>query len=129
MLTDFDHFDKWNPVIQKVTGTLTVGTNVVISVAAASGLIDWNVEVIRVDPGREFTWKFSERHPLLYRGEHTFRVEAINARRTRYIDRETFNGALVPLRKSRLDTKTRAGMVAMGAALKHRVENNSSTPD
>ena len=40
----------------------------------------------------------------------------------RYVDRETFHGLLVPLRKRRLGTTTKAGMVAMGEALKQRVE-------
>jgi hypothetical protein len=123
VLTDFDRFDEWNPVIRKVARN--PHKTVVISVAAPSGLLDWNVEVIRVDSGREFAWRFSESAAVLYRGEDTFRTEAIDAHPTRYIDRETFNGILVPLRKRRLGTKTKAGMVAMGAALKHRVENNN----
>ena len=122
VLTGFDRFHEWNPVIRKVAGTLTVGKDVVISVAAPTGHLDWNVTVVRVDPGREFAWTFSERHPWLYRGEHTFRVEPIDAHRTRYLDRETFNGLLVPGRKRRLGTVTKAGMVAMGDALKQRVE-------
>jgi hypothetical protein len=73
VLSGFDNFDAWNPVIRNVAGTLTVGQNVVISVAAPTGLRDWNVAVVRVDPGREFAWTFFERHPWLYRGEHTFR--------------------------------------------------------
>ena len=50
-------------------------------------------------------------------------MEPIDQHRTRYIDRETFQGLLVPLRKRALGTKTKAGMVAMGAALTHRVES------
>lgn len=61
VLSGFDHFDAWNPVIRSVAGTLTVGQNVVISVAATTGLRDADVEVVRVDAGREFAWTFSER--------------------------------------------------------------------
>ena len=122
VLTGFDRFHEWNPVIRKVAGTLTVGKDVVISVAAPTGHLEWNVTVVRVKPGLEFAWTFSERHPWLYRGEHTFRVKPINAHRTRYLDRGTFNGLLVPGRKRRLGTVTKAGMVAMGDALKQRVE-------
>lgn len=68
-------------------------------------------------PAREFAWRFSEHHPLLYRGEHTFRMEPIDAHRTRCIDSETFDGILVPMRRRRLNSTTRTGMVAMGAAL------------
>lgn len=125
VLTDFNRYEAWNPVIRHVEGTLVVGAAVVISVAAPSGLLDWTCEVTRVDPGREFAWKFTERHPLLYRGEHTFRIGPIGSLKTRYLDRETFRGLLVPQRKRHLGTKTKAGMVAMGAALKHKVQNIS----
>jgi len=129
VLTDFDRYTQWNPVIRHVAGTLTVGTNIVISVAAPTGLLDWTCGVTRVEPGREFAWTFHEHHPLLYRGEHAFRIEPIGTHKTRYLDPETFNGLLVPRRKRHLSTNTKAGMDAMGAALKDRVETSANRPD
>jgi len=127
VLTDFGRFPEWNPVIHQVTGSLAVGQTVVISVTGPAGERPWSVEVAKVHPEREFAWKFYERTPLLYRGEHTFRLEPIDQQRTHYIDRETFRGLLVPLRKRHLGTKTKAGMVAMGEALKQRVESGVGT--
>jgi hypothetical protein len=63
------------------------------------------------------------RHPLLYRGEHTFCVIAIDAHTTRYIDVEAFHGLLVPSRRHVLATQTRASIAAMGDAL-----NNAPKP-
>jgi hypothetical protein len=123
VLTGFAQYAEWNPVIQHVAGALSVGEHVVITVRTASGERTWDCEVVRVDAGREFAWKFHERAPFLYRGEHTFRIEPIDHHTTRYVDRETFEGLLVPLRKHHLSTKLKAGMVAMGEALKQRVEN------
>ncbi len=123
VLTNFSRFPEWNPVIRQVTGSLAVGQTVVIFVTGPAGERPWSVEVAKVHAERELAWKFYERTPLLYRGEHIFRMEPIDQHRTRYIDRETFQGLLVPLRRRDLGTKTKAGMVAMGAALKHRVES------
>ena len=55
-------------------------------------------------------------------GASTPSGSAIDEHTTRYIDRETFHGLLVPSPRHTLGTRTKAGMVAMGEALKHRVK-------
>lgn len=122
VLTDIDRFPEWNPVIRRVEGNLTVGEMVRMTASAPDGEQQWTCCISRHQDGREFAWQFIDRHPLLYRGEHTFCVIAIDAHTTRYIDVETFHGLLVPGRRHALATQTRAGMAAMGDALKHRVE-------
>ena len=87
----------------------------------------WTCRISRHRAGREFAWQFTDRHPLLYRGEHTFCVIAIDAHTTRYIDVEAFHGLLVPSRRHVLATQTRAGMAAMGDALKNRVETGTTS--
>jgi hypothetical protein len=129
VLTDFDRFHEWNPVIRRVEGDLAVGRPVVMTVNSPTGERQWRLRISRLDAGREFAWRFSERHPLLYRGEHTFWVGPIDEHTTRYIDRETFQGFLVPSRRHALGTQTKAGMVAMGDALKRRVETVAETLD
>jgi len=62
---------------------------------------------------------------LLYREEHTFRIEPIDHQTSRYVDQETFEGLLVPLRVRHLSTKAKAAMVAVGEAVKQRVENGT----
>ncbi len=60
--------------------------------------------------------------PFLFRGEHIFRLEQIEDQRVRFTDREIFHGLLVPLQANDIETNAKAGMVAMGEALKERVE-------
>jgi hypothetical protein len=124
VLTDIDRYHEWNPVIRRVEGNLTVGQTVRMTASSAGGERRWACRISRHQDGREFAWQFTDRHPLLYRGEHTFCVIAIGAHTTRYIDVETFHGLLVPSRRHQLATQTRAGMAAMGDALKQRAESS-----
>lgn len=127
VLTDVDRFHEWNPVIRRVEGPLVVGQTVRMTANSPDGEQQWTCRISRHRDGREFAWQFTDRHPLLYRGEHTFCVIAIDAHTTRYIDVETFQGLLVPGRRHLLATQTRAGMAAMGDALKQRAETSSES--
>jgi hypothetical protein len=51
-----------------------------------------------------------------------FKVELINDNRARFIQRERFNGVLVPFFGRSLDTATKRGFKAMNEALKIRAE-------
>lgn len=127
VLTDVDRFHEWNPVIRRVEGNLTVGETVRMTANSPDGERQWTCRISRHQDGREFAWRFTDRHPLLYRGEHTFCVIAIDAHTTRYVDVEAFHGLLVPGRRHILATQTRAGMAAMGDALKQRAESGSES--
>jgi hypothetical protein len=119
VLTNLAQYSEWNPLIYRVVGKLEVGENVVISVKKGLEEQKFTCEVARLEPPLEFSWKFYEIMPFLYRGEHIFRVERIDDQRVRYVDRETFEGLLVPFKK--VETM-KTGMVVMGKALKERVE-------
>ena len=118
-LTNFAKYPEWNPLIHHVDGTLEIGEKVVISVKKGAEEQKFTCELARLDPPHEFSWKFYEMMPFLYRGEHIFRVEPIDEKTVRYVNRETFEGLLVPFKK--VETM-KSGMVVMDNALKERVE-------
>jgi len=72
VLTAVDRFHEWNPVIRRVEGPLTVGETVRMTANSPDGEQQWTCRISRHQDGREFAWRFTDRHPLLYRGEHTF---------------------------------------------------------
>jgi hypothetical protein len=121
-LTNFAQYSEWNPLIYRVEGKLEVGEKVEIFVKKGAEEQKFTCEVARLDPPHEFSWKFYEIMPFLYRGEHIFRVEPIDDQKVRFVDREIFEGLLVPLRAKNLGTNVKTGMVAMGRALKEQVE-------
>lgn len=121
VLSDLDRWADWNPTIISVDGRLELQAPITIHVAKASGRNSWATTMSLVTPGREFAWSFHEIAPVLYRGEHSFRLEAAGGHSTRFIDTETFWGILAPLR-SKDHVRIATGMVQMGEALKAYVE-------
>ena len=122
VLTDLDKYAEWNPLLYNAEGKVAVGEKVNLSARSASNDMNFKCSVTEVEPNSHFSWKFHVGLPFLFRGEHIFMVEPIDENRVRFIDREIFNGLLVPLQAKNLETNAKAGMVAMGDALKKRVE-------
>ncbi|MCB0912951.1 MAG: hypothetical protein KDB60_15175, partial [Propionibacteriaceae bacterium] len=78
--------------------------------------------VARVTPQVEFAWTFHEISPVLYGGEHVFRMESTGPDTVRFIDREVFHGLLLPFRTAGIRARGKRGMALMGDALRTRVE-------
>jgi hypothetical protein len=122
-LTNFDKYPEWNPLLTRVEGELSVGEKVNLTAKSASSEMNFLCTVLTVEPNRQFSWKFHVGLPVLFRGEHIFKIESINENKVRFVDREIFHGVLVPLQAKNLETNAKPAMVAMGEALKERVEN------
>jgi hypothetical protein len=124
VLTDFASFPQWNPFIRRATGEVRVGArlDVYIQPSGASGS-GFKPTVLKVEPNRELRWLGQLLMPGLFDGEHVFLIEPLEEKRVRFVQREVFNGMLVPLLARSLDTNTRRGFDEMNQALKMRVEN------
>ena len=123
VLTDFDKYPEWNPLLCRAEGKLIIGEKVNLTAKSASSEMNLLCTVLTVEPDRQFSWKFHVGLPILFRGEHIFKIEPIDEHRVRFIDREIFHGLLVPLQAKNLETNAKPAMIAMGKALKERVEN------
>ena len=126
VLTDLDAYAEWNPLLYQAAGKVVVGEKVALSAKTASNDMNFTCSVTHVEENQEFAWKFHVGLPFLFRGEHIFRIEPLDEQRVRFIDQEIFNGLLVPLQAKDLATNAKDGMIAMGEALKDRVEHLKS---
>lgn len=77
--------------------------------------------VLRADAPTELRWKGRLLIPGPFDGEHSFHLQALDSRRTKFAQKEVFSGILVPLFGSRLSA-TRRGFELMNQALKARAE-------
>ena len=75
----------------------------------------------RVDPNRELRWLGRLLLPKVFDGEHIFELHSRNGG-TRFVQRETFSGLLIPLLWGSMKAPTRRGFEAMNEALKARAE-------
>jgi hypothetical protein len=124
ILTDFEKYADWNPLFYSAKGKAKVGERVRVSTRTASSEMDFDCAVVTVEPNRELAWRFHVFLAFLFRGEHSFRIEPVSERSIRFVDRESFEGLLVPFRAKYLETDVKAAMIEMGEALKERAETH-----
>lgn len=125
ILQDLDRWPDWNPFIHLALGKARVGEKVDISVVSP-GTKDLVLHcvVTKVEPNHELRWKYHVISPLFFQGEHSFIIEADGESQVRFVDREVFNGLLVPLQTKDIDTNSRRGFESMDLALKEISERN-----
>ncbi len=122
VLTDFPAYGDWNPFIRSIAGTAQEGERLTVRLEPPGGKgMTITPTVLAVEPDRELRWNGRLLVPGIFDGEHTFRIEALDGERSRFVHRERFTGILVGLVKGIL-AKTEAGFEQMNAALKQRVE-------
>ena len=122
ILTDLEKYPEWNPFIRHAIGKAEVGKTVDIDFQPDSKGMKLHCTVVTVEPNRELCWKYHVISPSLFSGEHSFTIDPVGANQVRFIDREIFNGLLVPLQAKDIDTNSKRGFEAMDIALKVKAE-------
>ncbi len=122
LLTDLEKYSEWNPLLYRGVGKVEPGEIIEVSAKTASKDMKFICKVTEVEPYHKFAWKFHVIHPFLFRGLHIFQLESIDERTVRFIDREQFEGLLLPTQAKDLETNRLSAMIEMGNALKKRVE-------
>jgi hypothetical protein len=128
ILTDVDAYPDWNPFIRRLTGTLELGARLEVRIEPPGArAMTFRPTVRAVEPNRELRWLGRFLLAGFLDGEHTFLLEPTGENRVRFIQRERFRGALVPLAR-RTIAKTRIGFEEMNSALKIRAEKPAGAP-
>ena len=122
ILTDLDRYPEWNPFIHHAIGKAKVGEKVDITFLSGKKDMTLHCTVIKAEPNRELCWNYHVMLPGLWRGEHSFTIEVLAPGHIRFIDKEIFNGLLIPLQAKDIDTNSRRDFEAMDKALKARAE-------
>lgn len=123
VLTDFERFPEWNPLITRASGELREGATleIFVQVPDSTGR-KFKPRVLKVAPNRELVWLGQLAIPGLFNGEHRFRIEPTGTDSVRFIHSEGFSGLLIPFMGGVLK-KTERGYHLMNEALKRRVEH------
>ena len=124
VLTSLDRYPEWNPFIHHAIGKAKVGEKVDITFKSGSKGMTLHCTVVKAEPNKELRWKYHVVLPILFSGEHSFIIEQVEGNKVRFIDREIFNGLLVPMQAKDIDTNSRQGFEALDKALKARAEQS-----
>jgi hypothetical protein len=125
VLADFRSYPEWNPFITQISGPLTAGERLAVTLGSSEGR-QWNVKptLIVVEPERELRWLGHLWIKGLFDGEHFFSLNEVDGK-TRLVHGEDFRGILVKFMGSVLTDAAR-GFVGMNQALKRRVEQHAA---
>lgn len=124
VLTDFQTYSDWNPVLE-IDGEAVEGQKLEVTTDYENTRpMTFRPTVLVVDEPTELRWQGRLFVPGLYDGEHRFVLTAVDeGERTRLTHAEIFRGALVGFINRRIGDDVEAGFGQMNDALKHRVEN------
>jgi hypothetical protein len=127
-LTDTDRYADWNPFMPRLSGRLAAGERLTLTVRPGTRTMTFRPTVLAVEEGSLIRWRGRLGLPGLCDGEHELRLEPLPSGCTRFIQRETFTGRLVPL-MPRVLADTAVGFTAMNAALRDRAESRIASAD
>jgi hypothetical protein len=127
ILTDLPAYPAWNPFIRSISGPIAKGQRLAVTVQPAGGKpMSFRPAVLLAAPNSELRWLGHFLVPGIFDGEHYFKIAAIGPGQIRFTQGEKFSGLLVGMLKASLERGTKAGFVAMNAALKARAEGLSA---
>ena len=125
ILTDTDRYDDWNPFMPRLSGRLAPRRAPDAHSRPGKRAMTFRPTVLAFEDGTLIRWRGRLGMPGLFDGEHELRLEPIPDGGTRFVQRETFTGLLVPLMPRVLDD-TATGFAAMNAALRDRAVAHSA---
>jgi hypothetical protein len=118
--TDFKEYPKWNPFIRSLTGDVKIGSTIHAVIQPKGGAaMNFNPVITQVKDEDTLQWEGRLFLPGIFTGKHTFQLVRIDRNKTKFIQKEDFNGLLVPF----VDLNpTLEGFKSMNARLKERSE-------
>ncbi len=127
VLLEFDTYPEWNPFVQSITGLPVEGERLEVTIRPPnSRAMTFTPDIIAVEPNRRLAWRGRLLVPFVFDGYHEFHLEPVgdDEQRTRFLQRETFRGALVPILLD--EDKIERGFKEMNRAIKERAERRLS---
>jgi hypothetical protein len=123
ILTDFENYGKWNPIIISIVGDIKVGNTLQVTIAPPNTkAMKFKTMLLVVNPQKELRWIGKLLFKGLFDGEHFFNIFDNRDGTITFIQGEKFTGILVAFFKKMIQVNTKNGFVLMNEKLKERVE-------
>ena len=120
-LTDFSKYPEWNPFIRKVKGEIKKGNVIEVTFQIQGNEPFVFTPEIKLNEENDiFQWEGKLFLPGIFTGRHTFQLIKIETNKTKLIQKEDFNGILVPFFSFE---STIEGFNLMNKEFKKRIEN------
>jgi|SaaInlStandDraft_6_1057023.scaffolds.fasta_scaffold01357_4 hypothetical protein len=124
VLTAFNEYSEWNPFIKSISGDVSVGSQLSVSIQPPGGdAMDFAPKILVANKNVELRWLGRVLMPKLFDGEHFFKIIKLPGDKVQFIQGEQFSGILALLLWGSMKESTEQGFIDMNKALKDRCEN------
>lgn len=121
ILTAFDRYPEWNPTLEYIAGTASVGSPVRVRAGKGTpAMRDFDGTITEVNPPRLLASEGGD--PTLFFGRHRWELSPEGAG-TRLVNRETFTGEMVTAVLTENREAVKAEFTAFNTALKTAAEH------
>ena len=126
ILTDFENWKEWNPIVSQASGVASLGSKLSVAMRCDDGKdgMKFMPIVTNVEEPKYFRWRGKMMAGFLFTNDKVFELEEIGSG-TRLIHREQFSGILVPMFWSKLKKGVPPMLKSMNDALKILAEKSS----
>lgn len=126
ILTDFDNWKEWNPIVDQAKGVASLGSKLSMTMRCGDGKEGnkYMPVVTNVEEPKSFRWRATMMAGFLFTNDKVFELEEIGSG-TRLIHKELFSGMLVPLFWSKMNKAVMPMLNSMNEALKIKAEKSS----
>ena len=123
VLTDFDHWQDWNPMVNQVSGNATLGSKLNITMRGpdAKDAMTYQPTLLEVNPPRSLRWRATMMSGMIFTNDRVFELSEKNGG-TVLVNKEEFSGLMVPLFWGKMNQFVVPMLEKMNKALKDKLE-------
>ena len=123
VLTDFDHWKDWNPMVNQASGTASVPSKLKLTMRGldSKDAMKYEPIVLEVDPPKYLRWRATMMSGFMFTNDRVFELQEENGG-TEVINREEFSGLMVPLFWNKMNQFVVPMLEKMNNALKDKME-------
>ena len=125
ILTNFDQWKAWNPIVSQASGVAALGARLSVTMCGKDGKggPKFMPMVTILQAPKSFRWRAKMMFEFLFTNEKVFELEETDSG-TRLIHKELFGGVLVPLFWGKFEKHVPAMLNSMNDALRAKAEKH-----
>jgi hypothetical protein len=123
ILTDFEDYERWNPLITAAEGDARLGAQIEVDIHPPdSDVQELSPEITILRPNRKLAWMSREVLPGISDREYEVILDPLGDDRVRVVMHKRFEGLLIPFTST---AEEQVGLDLMAEALKRRAEETA----
>lgn len=122
VLTDFNNWQEWNPMVNQVSGNAVVGSRLNITMCGAEGkdAMKYQATILETNPPNSLRWRATMLGGLMFTNDRVFELKEENGV-TELVNKEAFSGYMVPLFWGKMQPYVVPMLEKMNQALKAKI--------